>query len=119
MYSIRCPVCNQTTFSPEDEPFDTCFNCGTVFSGKYGRSKRRKERVKKGSRLTIPFKGKSYEAQTIDISDNGVSVRIPGNPEVAIGDMLEFFLGSQQVQTKVVRIQRFPDRIVIGLERLD
>jgi len=118
MYSITCPVCNNTTFSPDEETFAACFNCGTVFSGKQGKSKRQNERVKKDNRFTITFKGNSYKAQIVDISENGLSIQISGNPEVSVGDTLNFFLGPQKITSKVVRKQQLSDRVVIGLEKL-
>ena len=119
MYSITCPVCNNTTFSPDEETFDVCFNCGTVFSGKHGKSKRQKERVTKENRFTITLEENSYEAQTIDISEHGLSIQISGNPAVSVGDTLNFFLGPQKITSKVIRIQQLSDKTVLGLEKLD
>lgn len=119
MYSITCPVCNNTTFSPDEESFDACFSCGAVFSRKHGKSKRLKERIRKENKFTITLQGTSYEAQTIDISEHGLSIQISGNPAVSVGDTLNFFLGPQQITSKVIRIQQFADKTVIGLEKLD
>ena len=71
MYSITCPVCNNTTFSPDEKSFDTSFNCGTVFSGKYGKSKRQKERVTKENRFTITLQDCSDLKKILNLKEEG------------------------------------------------
>jgi hypothetical protein len=89
MIRLACPACKKDSYSAAVEPFRPCPYCGTVYSGKYGPEKRHELRTHKEVRFTFSHNGNSFEATTVDISKNGISLKIFGSIAIPSGYVID------------------------------
>lgn len=119
MYKLSCPKCGKNSYSTDEDPFSPCPYCGVVFSGKYGTNKRRQERVKQETPLVCSWQGQPLKANTIDISKEGLRIKISSDAPVTAGDIMDFSLCEIRIKAKVMWANNLPDTSMAGLQRLN
>lgn len=99
---LTCPECKKDSYSPSVEAFKPCPYCGILYSGRYGAEKRYDYRVQREIPIIFSYKGKNLEANTLNVSDTGLSLKIFGQPSLPVGDMMELDIGDSHVKTQVM-----------------
>lgn len=119
MYKLLCPRCGKNSHSTDEDPFSPCPYCGVVFSGKYGTNKRSEERVKQETSFVFSWQGQHLKANTVDISKEGLYIKIFSDAPVTAGDIMDFSLGELRIKAKVMWANNLPDTSMAGLQRLN
>lgn len=76
-------------------------------------------------RKEIPFlfshNGQFLEANTVDISDNGFSIRIFGQPALPVGDIMDLSVQSSSIKAEVMWVYNdpFTSTAMTGLKIID
>jgi PilZ domain len=84
------------------EKFKPCPYCGVLFSGKYGTEKRKQSRIKREIPFVIAYNGQNIEACTLDVSDNGICLKIFGSPSLPVGETIDFNVNDINVKAQVM-----------------
>jgi hypothetical protein len=100
---LECPNCKKDSYTASVHAFRPCPYCGIKFSGKYGLEKRVNYRFEKKIPLIL-LNGKKYKALTLNISDNGIGVKLPEKIAIKKGDIINLIIGSSVVKAKVIWI---------------
>lgn len=119
MYRHCCPSCQKHSYSCDEISFNSCPYCGTKFSGKHGQNRRCEERIKNEIKFTFPCKGQYVEANTIELSERGLSINIHGEPQILAGDIVDLSIGNLQITAKTIWVNRLPDKSLAGLQKLN
>jgi hypothetical protein len=98
------------------ESFAPCLYCGCVFSGVHGE-RRDKIRIKQEIPFTLSYRGQNIEANTIDISKEGLCIKLPTDIPLSEGDNVEFILEEFLVNAKIVWIKKLENKTIVGLQR--
>lgn len=117
---LTCPKCSKDSYSASVEKFKPCPYCGVLFSGKYGPEKRRKSRSKKELPSAFTYQGQNIQACTLDVSDNGICLKIFGNPSLPVGETVDLNIDDVNVKAQVrwSDYNRDNPSLVTGLEIL-
>ncbi len=99
---LTCPKCSKDSYSASVEKFKPCPYCGVLFSGKYGSEKRRHTRVKKEIPLSFTHQGRRIEACTVDVSHDGLCVKIDGSRSLPVGDTVDVTLHDSRLKAQVM-----------------
>ena len=118
---LTCPRCSKDSYSPSVESFKPCPYCGLLFSGKYGTDKRSAVRQSKEIPFLFSYKGQNLQASTVNLSEDGLSVKIFGKPSLPVGDVMEIRLGDSVVKAQVLWVYNLHESGVAltGLKVLD
>jgi hypothetical protein len=100
-----CPICLKYSYSDSADNFKPCPYCGVPFSGKYGREKRTEKRLRKEIPFLLLCNGKSIQAHTKDISNQGLGVSILDSTSLLSGDIVHLKIGKSYVMLEVVWIR--------------
>ena len=119
MLRIPCPKCRKTSYTPDIESFYLCNYCGFKFSGKYGPDRRKESRVGKVIPFVFSYQGRDFEADTLDLSEDGLGVKISGKPSIIIGDILTVAINNLSTEAKVMWIKRLSDGALAGLQKIN
>lgn len=119
MLRIPCPKCKESSYISDVETFKACPVCGFVFSGKYGPDRRTESRVEKEIPFTLYYRGQDFEANTLDLSEKGIGIKIYGKPTVSTGDILNLTVGNTHITAKVTWIKRVNNTSLAGLSKLN
>ena len=119
MLRIPCPKCKESSYTSDVESFYSCPICGFIFSGKHGPDRRGESRIEKEISFVFSYKGKNFEARTIDFSQRGVGIKIHGRPPVATGNVLTLTVGDLCIIAKVTWVKRLTDKSLAGLAKLN
>ena len=84
------------------EKFKPCPYCGVLFSGKYGPEKRKGPRIRKEIPFAFAHNGQQMEACTMDVSDNGICLKIFGSPSLPVGETIDFNVNDVNVKAQVM-----------------
>lgn len=106
---LTCPGCKKDSYSASVEAFKPCPYCGILFSGKYGTEKRKVRRLKKEIPFIFSYNGQHLEANTLDISEKGLSIKIFGKPSLPVGDIMELNVKDFIVKAQVMWVFNNPD----------
>ena len=98
---LTCPRCNKDSYSASVEKFKPCPYCGVLFSGKYGPEKRGQARLKKEIPSVFTYQNQDIQACTMDVSDNGICLKIFGGPSLPVGDTLDITMNDVSVRAQV------------------
>ncbi|MEW6052732.1 MAG: PilZ domain-containing protein [Nitrospirota bacterium] len=101
MIRLECPACRKDSYSASVRDFRQCPYCRTFFSGKYGIEKRRDARVSKDIPVVLSYHEKNLSANLVDISVNGVSIRIPGNEYLPVGEIIHLNIRDSSAEAQV------------------
>jgi hypothetical protein len=103
------------------EIFKPCPYCGILFSGKHGTNKRKELRTRKDVPFTSSHNGQFFEGSTLDISEEGMCIKIDGRISLSRGDILLLNLNGSKVSAQIVWISDDPDALnsCAGLKVLD
>jgi hypothetical protein len=116
---LTCPSCRKDSYSASAEAFKPCPYCGIVYSGKHGLEKRNEERIDKATNVSFSYKGKNLDASTLNISRNGLTVKIAGPPFLSIGDTMDVRWMDSNLKARIMWVMNVPDSAVTGLKILD
>jgi hypothetical protein len=118
---LTCPECQKDSFSADAELYKPCPYCGINFSGRHGTEKRRVHRVHKAMPCSISYQGKNVCASTINLSENGLSIKINGNHPLLVGDVMDLEVGNSALRAQVMWAFDHPKANVTmtGLKILD
>lgn len=105
---LICPGCKKDSYSASAEAFKPCPYCGIVFSGKYGTNQRSCHRIRKEIPCILPYEGQFLQANTVDISDRGFSIKIFGQPSLPVGDILDLHVKDIPIKAQVVWVANDP-----------
>jgi hypothetical protein len=118
MLRIPCPKCSKTFLASDVEAFQPCLHCGFVFSGKYGAEKRREKRTPRKISFSFSFQDRTFEASTLDVSENGVGIQLLPHPPISKGDVLNLPIGDPAVVAEIMWVKNLPDKSLVGLQRI-
>jgi hypothetical protein len=99
---LTCPHCSKDSYSASVEKFKPCPYCGVLFSGKYGPEKRKGPRIRKEIPFAFAHNGQQMEACTMDVSDNGICLKIFGSPSLPVGETIDFNVNDVNVKAQVM-----------------
>jgi hypothetical protein len=105
---LTCPECNKDSYSADAELFKPCPYCGINFSGRHGTEKRGMYRIHKSIPCFLSYQGKSVQASTINLSENGLSIKINGNHHLLVGDIMDLEVGNNALKAQVMWIFDHP-----------
>jgi hypothetical protein len=115
--TLICPECSKNSYSSDSELISPCPHCGSMFSGRYGADRRRKERVHQETPFIFSCKGADFRAETIDFSTGGLDIKIFGNPAIAAGDTFDLSITDGQIKAKVMWVKKVAEETIIGLQK--
>jgi hypothetical protein len=116
---LICPECNKDSYSASAEAFKPCPYCGIVFSGRFGREKRNEDRSPTDFNIGFSYKGKKLEASTVNISKTGLSIKVAGDPELPVGDIMELKMRDNDLKARIVWVVNASPSFLTGLKILD
>jgi len=118
---LTCPKCRKDSYTSSVEAFKPCPFCGIVFSGKHGTEQRGGYRIRKEIPFIFSYNGQFLEANTVDISDKGFSIRIFGQPVLPIGDIMNLSVKDSPIKAQVMWAYNDPvtSTAMTGLKILD
>lgn len=99
---LTCPTCRKDSYSVSAEAFKPCSYCGIQFSGRYGSERRVDNRLDRDIPLFFSYKGRQFKGSTLNLSGNGMSVKIFGQPAITVGDTVEFSIGDSPVRAQIL-----------------
>lgn len=98
---IDCPICKKDSYSASVVDFRPCPYCGVAFSGKYGVEKRNALRIRKEIPFLFDHNNYKSDATTIDLSENGISIRISDQVRLPVGDVIVLRLKGSDLKAQV------------------
>jgi hypothetical protein len=99
---LTCPDCRNDSYSSSVEDFKPCPYCGLVFSGRYGPEQRQEHRIRKEMHSILSYKGKTINARTLSISNNGLSLKIQGQESLPVGGTIDININNSPLKAKVI-----------------
>ena len=69
--------------------------------------------------MSFSYKGKSLDASALNVSRNGLTVKIDSPPFLSIGDTMDVRWMESSVKARIMWIMKAPDSAVTGLKILD
>ena len=119
MLRIPCPKCHKIVYASDVEAFHPCSYCGFNFSGKYGPEKRREKRAPQKIPFLFSLQGRSFEASTFDLSENGIGIQIFGEPPISEGDVFRLPISDPAVDARIMWVKKGPDKSLAGLQKIN
>jgi len=116
---LICPKCKKDSYSASAEAFKPCPYCGIVFSGRFGREKRNEDRSSTDFNIGFSYKGKNLEASTVNISKTGLSIKVTGNPDLPVGDIMDLKVRDADLKARIVWVDNVSSSFLTGLKILD
>jgi hypothetical protein len=98
---IDCPICKKDSYSSSVVDFRPCPYCGIAFSGKYGIEKRNALRTRKEIPFLFDHDNYKSDATTIDLSEEGVGVRISDQVLLPVGDVIVLRVKDSDLKARV------------------
>jgi len=99
---LKCPGCSKDSYSASVENFKPCPYCGILFCGKYGTEKRKQFRIKKEIPFVFSHQDQFHEACTMDISNQGLCVKIFGRPSLPVGETVDFNVNDINLKAQIM-----------------
>jgi len=119
MLRIPCPKCGKTFFAPDVETFQPCLHCGFIFSGKYGPEKRREKRTPRKISFSFSFQDRTFEASTLDVSENGVGIQLLPHPPISKGAILNLPIWDPPADAQIMWMRDLSDKSLVGLQKIN
>lgn len=116
---LICPECRKDSYSASAEAFKPCPYCGIVFSGRFGREKRNEVRSPADFNIGFSYRGQKIEASTVNISNKGLSIKVAGNPDLPIGDIMDLQVKEASLRARIVWVGNNSSDYLTGLKILD
>ena len=116
---LICPECKKDSYSASAEAFKPCPYCGIVFSGRFGKEKRNEDRSPADFNIGFSYRGKNLEASTVNISNRGMSIKIAGNPDLPVGDIMDLKVREASLKARIVWVENNSSAYLTGLKILD
>lgn len=85
----------------------------------YAPDRRREHRVKNEIPFDFSYQERHFAANTIDLSEKGLCIKISGDISVDAGSALDLSIGDLRLKAKAVWMKRLPDKFLIGLQKLN
>lgn len=119
MLKHLCPECGKNSYSADENCFLPCPHCGVRFSGRYGSDRRNAERIKKEAPCVLHCKGQHLDAESTDISHDGLGIAISAKIPVAVGETIELTRRDLRIKAKIMWVNELPEKCLIGLQRIN
>jgi histidine kinase/DNA gyrase B/HSP90-like ATPase len=84
----------------------------------YVPERRREHRVKQEVSFDFDYQVQRFAANTMDLCEEGLCIRISGVVLVKIGDTLDLSIGHLRFKANAVWLKRLPDRTFVGLQKI-
>ena len=82
---------------------------GNHVSGKYGIEKRGEVRIKKDLPVALFHEERSINALTMNVSKNGLGIKIPSNVSLPVGDIVNLKVNGLDVKARVMWVNAEPN----------
>ena len=105
---LTCPTCKKDSYSASVETFKPCPYCGIVFSGKFGLERRSEYRIVKDQPLTIMKSDNKIEANVVNVSNNGLRVKIDELASIQKGDIVNVAIDNQYRKAEILWVNIHP-----------
>ena len=76
------------------------------------------ERTPRKISFSFSFQARTFEASTLDVSENGVGIQLLSGPPVSKGDVLHLPIGDPPVDAKIMWVRELSDKSLVGLQRI-
>ena len=80
---------------------------------------RRYQRIKKEIPFDFYYNQQHFTANTMDLSEGGLSIRILGRPSVKEHSIVDLSVEDLRIKAKVIWVKSLPDRSLVGLQKLN
>ena len=80
---------------------------------------RRHHRIKKEIPFDFQYREQHFKAETMDLSDGGLAIKILGLPGIKEQSMVDLTVEDMRIKAKVIWVDRLPDRSLVGLQKLN
>jgi hypothetical protein len=114
-----CPSCKKDSYTASVETFRPCPYCGNSFSGKYGPEKRNGHRIKKAFPFTISHNGSVITANICNFSENGIGIKIAGDPSIPVGATVVLKIGNYNTKARLIWMIHNNNSSIAGIKILD
>ena len=64
-------------------------------------------------------KGQYLEAESTDLSHDGLGLKISANTSVAVGETVELSTGDLQIKARIIWVNELPNKSLAGLQRIN
>jgi PAS domain S-box-containing protein len=81
--------------------------------------RRREVRIKQEIPFDFYHGDQRFTANTVDLSEEGLSVKIFGKSSVVVGNTVDLSIGDFSIKAKVIWVKRSPDKSLVGLQKVD
>jgi hypothetical protein len=105
---LTCPTCKKDSYSASVETFKPCPYCGIVFSGKFGLERRSEYRIVKDQPLTIMKSDNKIEANVVNVSNNGLRVKIDELASIQKGDIVNVAIDNKYRKAEILWVNIHP-----------
>ena len=105
---LTCPTCKKDSYSASVETFKPCPYCGIVFSGKFGLERRSEYRLVKDQPLTILKRDSKIEANVVNVSNNGLRVKIDEVSSIQKGDIVNVAINNEYRKAEILWVNIHP-----------
>ena len=105
---LTCPTCKKDSYSASVETFKPCPYCGIVFSGRFGLERRSEYRIVKDQPLTIMKSDNKIEANVVNVSNNGLRVKIDELASIQKGDIVNVAIDNKYRKAEILWVNIHP-----------
>jgi len=105
---LTCPICKKDSYSASVESFKPCPYCGISFSGRFGLERRSEYRIAKDDPLIIMKSDSKIEANVVNVSNNGLRVKIDGVSYVQKGDIVNVEINNEYRKAEILWVNIHP-----------
>jgi hypothetical protein len=116
---LACPSCLKDSYSASAEAFNPCPYCGIVYSGKHGMERRNEERLDNPVDMALSYKGTNLQATALNVSRNGLTVKISSPPVLPIGDSMDIQWRNSILKARIMWVMKEPYSSLTGLKILN
>jgi hypothetical protein len=116
---LSCPSCRKDSYSASAEAFKPCPYCGIVYSGKHGMERRNEDRLDKPVDMAFSYKGANLQATPLNVSRNGLTVKISSPPVLPIGDLMDIQWRNSNLSARIMWVMKEPYSSLTGLKILN
>lgn len=79
--------------------------------------KRKKQRIKQEIPFVFSYQEQYFEASTVNFSENGLGIKILGEPSLAAGNLINFSMEGNQISSKIIWVRKLPDKLLDSLAK--
>ncbi len=84
----------------------------------YTPDRRRKDRIRQEIPFDFYYRDQHLTANTVDLSEEGLSIKILGKSSVTVGNTLDISVRDSRVKTRVIWMKNLPEKSLVGLQKI-